>query len=293
LLQRCSSSRQWRPTAEVRHGGPAAAAADTAAGPKVGRLSMTELEGTWSSDCGIMTISQGEVRDESGEAAPIALTADGQLELRFAGDRWRSRYVDRDHIQWEGEGGTWARASYSAETSASSPPRRRCAAAGAADPRCLQSGCHQPLPTSGPCGSGPGWAVPGAAPAPCGGPSMSSWARGPMPQAANSPHLENLEAKVDYLTSAVAGLQGELVRLMHVRRAGAQRRARAEGFDDRTPMPSMHSGPMPPMAGMVLDENLQARRSHFGIGGPAEQFMPPGQRAPARPGWELCSGGRC
>lgn len=244
--------------------------------PKVqALLTLADLEGAWSSDCGLMTIADGRVKDAFGEAAPISISpADGQVEMLLAGERWRSRYVDADHIQWEGDGGTWTRATAARRARTGSPPssptqRAFSVAGGSASQRptigtvdeiyerTVQSlpwpgappEIRERLPSTGSCpqqllgaGSGalgsttglPTMPVPSSSwPAGYGGPPQAL-PIGPPPQTSyipsGDPHLAQLEAKVDFLTNAVAGLQGELVRMMQVRRAGAQRRAReAEG----------------------------------------------------------------
>lgn len=258
--------------------------------------SLAELSGAWSSDCGLMLIAHGEVRDNSGETARLALTPNGQLEMQFAGELWRSSYLDRDHIHWEGDGGVWARASGALD--AEPPPQQRdlpmpmpthaMPPQASPHPGCFEapgfpcsSPCLGPCPCPCPCpfaGPAPqsapclghplmGMQPPGASfglgmgPASCGlgagmplglGGNQPPWLRPPFSTATisqpsqmaslgsastpnGSPQLALLEAKVDYLTSAVLDLQGELVRMMQVRRAGAQRRAMAEELAERIP----------------------------------------------------------
>jgi len=83
--------------------------ASAASLPRSHQLSLSDFNGTWISDCGPMIIEKGQVRDAGGEVAPLAMTSRGQLELRFAGELWRSSYLDTTRIEWEGDGGTWTR----------------------------------------------------------------------------------------------------------------------------------------------------------------------------------------
>lgn len=57
-----------------------------------------------------MTIDGHEVRDSNGEAAKLEVVA-SSLVLHFAGEVWRSRHADCDHIHWVGDGGLWTRAT--------------------------------------------------------------------------------------------------------------------------------------------------------------------------------------
>jgi len=52
------------------------------------QLSLMDFDGYWTSDCGLMTISDGKVFDESGQIAPLVLVEGSPptLELRFAGE---------------------------------------------------------------------------------------------------------------------------------------------------------------------------------------------------------------
>lgn len=72
------------------------------------------LQGAWTTDWGPMAVIGATVRDTHGDSAPLSVAADGKVELLFAGCLWRSKFVDSDHILWEGEGGTWVRVPSSA-----------------------------------------------------------------------------------------------------------------------------------------------------------------------------------
>lgn len=244
---------------------------------------LVQLQGLWNSECGPMAIIGQEVHDGGGEAAYLAVTADGRLELRFGPDTWTSGEVNPDRIEWEGGGGVWTRAraaegpprdpvapdsrftgaTYTAPAtataSAPSPSPTRGGSpitqtAPLAEPRVIAQKVHRvvlpgppgsPLVSSAqlpqtssslhsaqalagsPWGGRPAghWGVPSSS----GVTAPSQWQplsaqTLPPPQAPQlpPPQLALLEAKVDFLTQAVADLQGEIWKMMQARRGGQQ-----------------------------------------------------------------------
>jgi hypothetical protein len=219
----------------------------------------------------------------------LDLVTDGCLELRYVGETWRSTCIDRDHIHWDGDGGVWIRATASPPPppiGREQEIRADLAAmphTGERHPRLI---AHAPCPhrwvepmdvswrqpLHGPQVDQPGvphlsacapyhsqgfvpsmgerqWSGCGSSPAiqppPFSGSSIQVGA-----SATGSSHLPILEAKVDYLTNAVTVLQGELGRMMQVRRAGAQRRAMVEMQDQWGPPNAafVHPAPLAPAA---------------------------------------------
>mmetsp|Transcript_102037 Transcript_102037/g.288113 ORF Transcript_102037/g.288113 Transcript_102037/m.288113 type:complete len:446 (-) Transcript_102037:88-1425(-) len=322
--------------------------------------SLIDLAGTWSSDCGLMTIMGNEVMDANGEVGQLGIDRDGRLELRFAGEAWHSEYMDHDHIRWEGDGGTWTRATSAPPNPSSGSACHACpgpltqaqllgrsvrsmqaeeraereacarraaeeqafhagpygwidAAANAAfaDPLggVVPGGCSSaelaphlgvgipdvhgsyagslhasapwlPGPRSSPPPTVPSlWHPPGPLPmqrlpggiglpppmSTIGAPGLPMGMLGavacPPPQ---PPHLTMLEAKMDYLANAVFELQGELSRMMQVRRAGARRRAMAEAV----------------AAGAAAAVSTSTPAIERGL-----PWLPPPGPSPAQPGW--------
>jgi len=237
-------------------------------------LNLAELEGTWSSDCGLMTIVDGVVRDANGEAAPLGVAPDQQLELRFAGQLWRSWNVDCDHIRWEGDGGCWTRVSVGivAANSAKLVEARRGSVTPGCDPSSYRgsvadptsarvagtvgdptprsswpaTGSMPPWPEAGPC-----FPVTQMPTPPWGGGPLGGFQRPPWPQLTiNAPSpvgqpIENLEQKVDFLTGAVASLQGQLQQMMEARRDRAKRRPAQVNYWEVDP-PQGAPGAAPP-----------------------------------------------
>eukprot|EP00747_Dinoflagellata_sp_TGD_P190545 gnl/TRDRNA2_/TRDRNA2_52487_c0_seq2.p1 gnl/TRDRNA2_/TRDRNA2_52487_c0~~gnl/TRDRNA2_/TRDRNA2_52487_c0_seq2.p1 ORF type:complete len:453 (+),score=63.50 gnl/TRDRNA2_/TRDRNA2_52487_c0_seq2:99-1361(+) len=266
---------------------------------------LANIQGSWNTDLGLMTIIGGEVRDSSGESAQLTVTADGQLELNFGGERWNTSQVDNNRIVWRGDAGIWSRAAPALksigptggigsrgtgrseeaeqhrETSKAAPPSMASTQPSPSMPRPLSTverlaamprqGIGSPSPPH-PLQSQPDLViqepkmlghttpslpeprpppqqhpqpqvqplqhhqhplpshphVPATNVPPMGVPFPPHGAPLPlhgMPRPATSPQLMLLEAKVDYLTNAVVDLQGELSRMMEIRRASAQRRA--------------------------------------------------------------------
>lgn len=232
---------------------------------------LSDLAGTWSSECGLMVISGTEVCDANGEKARLTLRVDGSLEMSFGGEVWRSRYVDRDHIVWDDGVGTWSRAGSAVVGQA--PPLTRPAQAAAPASPCMQPPALAKLDGEGPPPF-PGMQLPqacfnfnglnsgvlqpppslvnvGALPLQSFGQALIPGSTLSMPTSQQfqpssttgaSPQLAYLEAKVDSLANTVLLLQGEVRRMTNVRRAGAHRRAAVtQGF----PTPLMMNGAPP------------------------------------------------
>eukprot|EP00927_Polykrikos_kofoidii_P046012 TRINITY_DN40197_c0_g1_i1.p1 TRINITY_DN40197_c0_g1~~TRINITY_DN40197_c0_g1_i1.p1 ORF type:complete len:503 (-),score=72.23 TRINITY_DN40197_c0_g1_i1:66-1574(-) len=349
---------------------------------------LADLVGTWSSDCGLMTISttsgggggsgsgcngvpgpvhRGLVTDAHGETAPFIYTSDGHLELRFAGEVWHSKSVGRDHIAWDGDGGTWTRATSAPPAAASSitntfagdfgcgswgreeqrtgmrppspQPCRSCSfadgphvppspmagywppAAGAYEgtgaemldygpvvscqlqaPPVGRERSFSPLPSSSfgrhqtphrglytaggdcVCGSPPVSLPPPASSPPFAVPSQGQWCgcgpTGPLvgsPQQRLDPHRVAMEAKVDFLANCVIELQGELSRMMQVRKAAANRRAVASIAATASASLADRQASMLPPSGSCFSYG-QMPPSTDGCGGPNLGYndFPPG-----------------
>jgi len=211
---------------------------------------LAKPHGTWSTDCGAMTVNGVEVWDASDDLAYLKVTARNRIQLHFSGEVWRSTYVGDTYIKWEGEGDPWMCATPGAVSSIDrGPPPMQSYAPTTGIPHELSATASLAMPAHAaavwstatlPCLSSHAPSVQWAHALPPGGQTMLPLnLRGgpgapqpPMhakvacgPSAQNIPQLSLLEAKVDFLTHSVFKLQSEIGRMMYARGAAAQRRA--------------------------------------------------------------------